>query len=293
MKDYTEADTESVRIVTDSVACLPQPLVERYGIHIIPVRVTAAGKVYRDTEEELDSQRIRDLQQTSAIDTTPWSPDVYCREYLEAGRSASALVHVVAFSQFTSTISLARAGAAMAQESRPGLRVEVFDSATTGIAQGFIALAAARASVAGGSIIRALAAAEFVRSGIKSAFTLDTLHYLARTGRVPRLTAWASAVLNVKPVIELSRGRERPVALVRSRAQGTRRLLEFVRDSANDGKTLHVALMASDRIQESEGLQDSLEQLLHPAESLVVRASPVTQIVAGPGLLGVAFYRGD
>jgi len=281
-----------VRIVTDSVACLPRPLVERHGIHIIPVRVTAAGRVYRDTEEELDPHRIRVLQQTSAIDTTPWSPDVYCREYLEASHSATTLIHVVAFSQFTSTISLARAGAAMAQEARPGLRVEVFDSATTGIAQGFVALAAARALAAGGGITRALAAAEFVGSEVKSVFTLDTLHYLARTGRVPRLTAWASGVLKVKPVIELSRGRERPIALARSRDQGTRRLVEFVRDSASNEGPLHVAIMASDDIHESESLRDSLEQLLHPMESLVVRASPVTQVVAGPGLLGVAFYRG-
>ena len=140
----TGSDAESVRIVTDSVACLPRPLVQSYGLHVIPVRVTAAGVVYRDTDDELDPQRIRALQQTSAIDTTPWPPDVYCREYLEAGRSASVLIHIVAFSQFTSTISLARAGAVMAQEARPGLRVEVFDSATTGIAQGFVALAAAQ-----------------------------------------------------------------------------------------------------------------------------------------------------
>ena len=282
-----------VGIVTDSVACLPHEMATQHGIRVIPVRLTVEGRVYRDRADELPPPLIRSLQQAPSIDTTPWTPEFYCRAYEEASATATTIIHVVAFSQFTSTISLARAGAAMAQESTPGLRVEVFDSATTTMAQGFIALAAARAAAQGKDVDDVLSEADRVRSRVAAAFTLDSLHYLARTGRAIRLASWANSLLHVIPVIGLSHGQERPIALTRSRPQAMRRLLDLVRAASVPGDPLRVAIMESGQCGHAEELQHLIEEQLHPAECIVIRVSPVTQIVAGPGLLGVAFYSGD
>ncbi len=293
MKDDSEHVGKPVRIVTDSVACVPANFVAQYDMHIIPVRLAVEGCVYRDMDDELPAGIVRKLQQAPSIDTTPWSPETYCREYLEASRQSSSLLHVVAFSQFTSTISLARAGAAMAQEERPGFTVRVLDSASTAMGQGFIALSAARAAARGKDIADVIVTAETVRAKVESAFTLDSLRYLARTGRVTRLTAWASSLLNVRPLVGLSQGKERPIGLVRSRAKAAARLLELVRSSSSATGALHVAILASPDVPEANGLQQDIEEQLHPVECLVVRPSGVAQIVAGPGLLGIAFYRED
>ena len=284
---------KTVGIVTDSVACLPPELVTQYGIHIVPVKLTVGGLIYQDIGEELTPDLIHSLQEAPTIDTTPWPPETYFRAYEAASRTASDLVHIVAFSQFTSTMSLARAGAAMAQEALPGLRVEVFDSATTAMAQGFITLAAARAAESGRDIADVVAQSERVKSRVTAAFTLDSLHYLARTGRVTRLAAWAGSLLQVRPVVGLANGRERPMALTRSRSQAIRRLFELVRTASATSGPLHIAIMDSGPSEESDELRNTIEQQLHPAESMVVHVSAVTQIVAGPNLLGVAFYTGD
>lgn len=282
-----------VAVLTDSVACLPPELAQRYDIGVVPVRVTAAGREYRDTADDLPPATVRQLQLAPALDTTPWPPETYRRAYRDAGATARSVLHVVAFSQFTSTISLARTGAALLQQEMPGLRVEVFDAATTAMSQGFIALAAARASAEGADLTHVLARAAKVRERVSAAFTLDSLRYLARTGRVPRLTAWASSLLHVMPVVGLAQGQERPIALVRSAGQGARRLLDFVRDRSTAGEPLHVAVMASDRSDEGALLLESILARYHPIESLLVTPSPVTQAVAGPGLLGVALYCGE
>ncbi len=281
-----------VAVVTDSVACLPQQVIDEYGIHIIPVRVTAGGKAYQDSAEELPPEVVRQLQETPDIDTTPWPPEHYSRHYVELGRQSKYIVHVVAFSQFTSTISLARAGADMAQEAVPGLRIELLDSATTTMAQGFIALAAARAAADGGGIEEVLEAADAVKARVGSIFALDTLRYLARTGRVNKLTAWASSALNVKPIVGLFRGETRPLGLVRSRSQSAAKLIKLLDDGAADAQPLHVAVMDVDRPQEAEQLSSSISDRFHPAELYQVRLTPATQAVAGSGLLGVAFYSG-
>ena len=282
-----------VAIITDSVACLPPELAAQNGIHVVPVRLTVDGRVYRDLADELPPRLIHSLQEAPQVDTTPWPPEFYYRAYDAASRTAASIVHVIAFSQFTSTISLARAGATMAQEEIPGLRVEVFDSATTTMAQGFIALAAARAAARGDDIDGVLAEADRVRSAVASVFTLNSLHYLARTGRVTRLASWAGSLLHVVPVVGLAHGKERPIALTRSRPQAGRRLLEQAVAASSPGEPLHVAIMESGQPGQLEGLEHSILEQLHPAEILVVTASPVTQVIAGPGLLGVAFYSGD
>ena len=112
-----------VAVVTDSVASLPKELIDEYDIHIIPVRITVEGKVYQDTQEDLPPELIHRFQNMSQIDTTPWPPETYFQAYRELSQKANNIIHVVCFSQFTSTISLAKRGARMAQEAIPGLNL--------------------------------------------------------------------------------------------------------------------------------------------------------------------------
>ena len=280
----------NVVVLTDSVACLPQDVADRFSIKIIPVRISVEGEVYKDSDERLTPEMVHSLQETPRVDTTPWPPEFYCRSYLELSKESNRLVHIVAFSQFTSTMSLAIAGARMAQEANPELRVEVVDSATTTMAQGFVALAAARAAAKGKSIEEVVTAATAIVPKVRSIFSFDTLRYLARTGRVNHLTEWASSLLNVRPIVGLSQGQERRLALVRSKSQALNTLTKLLRDGVSDTHSLHVAVMDIDRRQEADDLSSIIQSRFRPVEFYRGHSSPVTRVVTGPGLLGVAFY---
>ena len=282
-----------VAVVTDSVACLPQKVINEYGIHIIPVRITVGGKLYRDTDEDLPLELVHEFQSIPKLDTTPWPPEFYAQAYKELSHKANNIVHIVCFSQFTSTISLAKTGAEMAQEAIPQLKVEVLDSATATMAQGFIALAAARAATGGKDIDEVIEAASTVKSKVNSIFALDTLRYLARTGRINKLAAWASSLLNVKPIVGLSQGKEHPLALARSKSQSIKSLIKLMHESVSSAEPLHVAIMEVERPQEAEELSSIIREQFQPAEFYLVQFSPVMQVVAGSGLLGVAFYCGE
>lgn len=282
-----------VAVVTDSVAALPPKLVNEYDIHIIPVRITVGGKVYRDTNEDLPPELIHEFQNIPKLDTTPWPPQFYFQVYKELSQKANNIVHVVCFSQFTSTISLAKVGAEMAQEAIPHLKVELIDSETVTMAQGFIALAAARAAAAGKDMDEVIGAANLVKSKVNLIFALDTLRYLARTGRINKLAAWAGSFLNVKPIVGLSQGKTHPLALARSKSQSTKGLIKLMHDSMNSAQPLHVAVMEVERPREAEELSNIISEQFQPAELYQLQFTPVMQIVAGSGLLGVAFYCGE
>jgi DegV family protein with EDD domain len=281
-----------VAVATDSVAALPQKLIDEYDIHIIPVRITVGGKVYRDTNEDLPLELIHEFQNVPKIDTTPWPPEFYFQVYKELSQRANNIVHIVCFSQFTSTISLAKVGAEMAQEAIPRLKVEVVDSETVTMAQGFIALAAARAAAAGKDMDEVIGAGSSVKSKVNLVFALDTLRYLARTGRINKLAAWAGSFLNVKPIVGLSQGKAHPLALARSKSQSTKRLIKLMHDSVNSAQPLHAAVMEVERPQEAKELSNIIREQFQPAELYQLQFTPVMQVVAGSGLLGVAFYCG-
>lgn len=279
-----------IAVATDSVACLPEALAVQHGIRIIPVRVRVGDSAYEDSVHDLPPDVIRRLQSEPVIDTTPWPPEHYCRIYLELARTADRILHVVAFSRFTSTSELARAGAAMAQERLPGLQVQLLDSASTGMGQGFVALAAAREAERSGDFEAVVTVAERVRASTSSAFALESLGYLARTGRVNRLYGWAGSLLKVMPVVGLYGGAEHPVALVRSPLQAAKRLLAFVQEHTPPNSRLHAAVMESGRPGEAAQLAELLRGRPDMADCHTVTFTPVMQLVAGPGVLGVAFY---
>jgi DegV family protein with EDD domain len=282
-----------VAVVADSVAALPQELFDKYNIHIIPVRLTIEGKVYQDTDKDLPPEIVQRFQKLSQIDTTPWPPEFYFQEYEKLSREADNIVHVVCFSQFTSTISLAKIGAKMAKEAVPGLRVEILDSATATMAQGFVALAAARAAANGKDTNGVVEAANAIKSRVNSIFAFDTLNYLARTGRINKLAAWASSLVKVKPLVGLSQGEVHPLSLVRSWSQAIRNIIKAMRGSIESEKPLHVAIMDVECPHEAEELANMVKEQFQAAELYIIQFTPVMQIVAGPDILGVAFYFGE
>lgn len=285
----TSQGTNRVKVITDSVACLPSDLAHDNGIHLIPVRIRVADRTYSDTVEDLPPALV-DAFRVSDIDTTPWPPEHYARTYSGIARNHDAIVHIVAFSRFTSTMSLAQEGAILARQWHPGLRIEIIDSGSTGMAQGYVALAAARAAQAGAAIEECCQAAREMAERTASVFALESLDHIARTGRVTHLAAWASSLLRVTPVVKLSQGREQPLFLARSRTRAIQRIVNLITAAAGTGASVHAAVMESDPSGDGERLVCLLKQNAAPAECHLVQFTPVMRIVGGPGVLGVAFY---
>lgn len=284
--------SNTVKVVTDSVACIPPDLARAYEIHLIPVRVSVAGRTYSDTVEELPPDLV-DRFRVVPIDTTPWPPEHYARIYSDIASGHAAIIHVVAFSRFTSTMSLAEEGAVLARERHPGLKIEIVDSGATGMAQGFVALAAARAAQAGAPIHVCSQTASELAERVTSLFALESLDHVARTGRVTRLAAWASSLLRVTPVVKLSHGKEQPLFLARSRTRALQRMVDLVTAVPGTEAAVGAAVMESEPSGDGERLVRLLRQNAALAECHLVQFTPVMRIVGGPGVLGVAFYTGE
>jgi len=279
-----------VGIVTDSTACIPPDLAAHYGVDIIPLYLAFGDRQYRDGLSDEAGDFYETLRTAPDPPTTAApAPGAYAEAIARAGRDRDAVLCITVARQFSAMYDAATQGAALARERSPGLDVRVLDSDAAAMAQGFVTLAAAREAQAGATIEGVLAAAEACLERVQLLVAIDTLTYLARSGRVPRLVVWAASPLRVKPIVEFQRGSYRPVAVARTMAGAEERLLQRLERRARDGE-LHVCVHHTNVPERAEALAERVRARLQPRELLIREFTQVMGVHTGPGLLGFAFY---
>jgi DegV family protein with EDD domain len=257
---------------------------------VLPLLLQYGEQVYQDGMTEDTAQLYQTLRAASRPPTTSApSPGAYAEAILRAGRDADAVLCITVSRQFSAMYDAAVQGAALAREQAPNLDLRVLDSGAAAMAQGFVVLEAARAAQEGAGIEQVLARAEELMPRVQLLVVLDTLTYLARSGRVPRLIVWASSPLQVKPIVQFQRGAYRPVAIVRTMQRAVERLLQALERRAQPG-ALHVCVHHTNVPREAETLAERVRVSLQPKELLISEFTQVMGVHTGPGLLGFAFY---
>lgn len=281
---------QDVAVVTDSLACVPRQLMDRYGILIMPIRIVVQGKVYRDLVDITPSQAyelfLRDPEQFS---TSPSSPGDYLEAYREARKMARNTLCVTVSSRLSTSYNVAMIAREQARTECPQSDIAVLDSQTVTASEGLVALAAARAASDGKGLTEVTAVAEQVRDNVFFFAVLDTIKYVYRTGRIPRVAAGIGAMLDIKPILTSSSGAIHLKGIVRSREQGERRLIETMHSKAGE-RPVHVVVMHAYAPDKAEELKERVLADFNCAEIWVSEFSPVMGYATGTGTLGLAFY---
>jgi fatty acid kinase fatty acid binding subunit len=284
----------TVAIVTDSSACLPAELAERYGITIVPLAFLFGGDVYHDGDLPAAEfyDRLRDARQP--LTTAAPAPG----EYLEAFRrvresGATAVLCLTLSSRYSGAHSSAVKAAEYAAKDLPDLPLRVIDTGGIAMAHGFAVLAAARATAAGAGLDEAAAAAERAAAGSNLVGLLDTTRYLARSGRVPWVLHWVASLLRIKPVIAASGGRIGAVGRARTTERGIERMVSYVAGRARPSGMVRIAVMHAGVPQRAGDLCERMRARLAPEELFVVEFTSAMAVHTGPGFIGIAWQTAE
>jgi DegV family protein with EDD domain len=282
---------QKVAIVTDSISNLPRELVESYGIGIVPIRLLFKDKVYRDGVDITPSQAYElFLQDPESFTTSPSSPGHYLEAYREASSRAKDILCITLSSKLSTGYDMARIAREQAGNELPQTTIEVMDSQTVTAAEGFIALAGARAAAEEQDLSAVSRVAEEVKNKVTFLVLLDTIRYVYRTGRIPKVASNLGAMLNIKPILTSSAGLVRLKGIVRNRQQGINRLLKALKGEVGQSP-VHVAVMHAYCPDEAEKLKEQISSEFNCSELFVTEFSPVMGYATGTGTLGFAFYK--
>jgi len=150
-------------------------------------------------------------------------------------------------------------------------------------------LAAARAAADGKNLAEVIKVAEEVRDRVSLIALLDTVRYIYRTGRIPKIAALVGSLLNIKPIFTISSGIPHFMTVVRNRKRGIDQLLKIMRDKVGLNP-VHVAVMHAYAPDEGERLKERISSEFNCTELWFTEFSPVMGYACGTGTLGAAFY---
>ena len=283
---------QKVAIITDSLACLTKELVEQYGIRILPINFYVGGRIYRDWVDITPSEAYElFLKDPESFKTSAVSPEECLEAYREASQQTKEILCVTISTKLSAVYNVALQTREQAKTELPQTSIEVLDSQTVTAAEGFVALAAARAADEGKSLAEVVRAAEEMRDKVSTAILLDTIRYVYRTGRIPKVAAQVGSMLNIKPILSIS-GVVHFMGAVRNKERGIDRILQMMRDKVGQSP-VHVAVMHVYALNEAEKLMERVSSEFNCAELWLTEFSPVMGYACGTGTVGVAFYPED
>jgi DegV family protein with EDD domain len=284
---------QRVTVVTDSLACLTKELVKKYRIKIVPLNIHFNGKIYKDWVDITPEQAYElFLKAPESWGSSAPSPADYLKVFHELGKKIKNIICITASSKVSATHDVAKLAREQAEAELPQTSIEVLDSQMATAAEGLVALAAARAAAAGKSLAEVVKVAEEIRDKVSFLAFLDTIRYVYRSGRIPKIAARAASMLNIRPILTMSSGLVRFKGAVRSRERGIERMLKLMRDKVGQ-RPVHVAVMHAYALEEAQKLKDRVASAFNCAEIWISEFSPLMGYATGTGTLGLAFYPED
>lgn len=271
----------TLRIVTDSTCDLPREAIQALGITVVPLSILFGDEELLDGVDIQADQFFRRLERDPNMPTTAQpSPALFTRAYqrlIEEGATEILSIHLS--QKLSGTLESARQGA----QGIEGARIEQVDSASVSLGLGIGVMEAAKAARAGAGLdeVRTLVTDIFRRTHIF--FTLDTLEYLRRGGRMSRGQEWLGTLLKVKPVLAIQDGEVVPVGRVRTRQ---RAIEDIISRCADLRPVEHLFVVHSTTPDEANYMRDRVAALDTNAPITAGAITPVVGVHGGPGVLG-------
>lgn len=281
---------QKVAILADSIACLTPEMVKQYELQIIPANIHFDGRIYRDGVDISSADAYRLLEKSpDHFASSPASVGEYMDAYREASAKAESILCLTLSSKLSTLYEMARVAREEARDELPKTLIEVVDSKTAAVGEGLIILAAARAAAEGKSLVEVITVAKAVRDRVSVIGIMETIRYVYRTGRIPRITAKVGSILNIKPIFTITEGVVRIAGLSRSKEQAVKRAFEIMRRAVG-ASPVHVAVAHADALEEGERLKEQISSEFNCIELWLTDFSAVMAYAAGTGVLAIAFY---
>lgn len=275
-----------MKIVTDCAADLPAEEAQELGVAVAPLFIQFPEGEINSSDLTPDEfyNRLAGMQPEIPSTAQP-SAGIFAELYQKAASKDEGIISIHISSGLSGTFN-----SAIQAAKQIGERVHVFDSQTLSGAERFQVLAAVRAANAGWEKAAILERLEAVRKSTELIYTLETLTYLARGGRIGRVQALAGALLGLKPIIRVDKadGKYSTVGKTRTISRALQDIVDHLAGLYDRNEPLWATVAHGQFEAQAVALANLLKGRLNIARQEILRISPVLGVHTGPGIVGVA-----
>ena len=272
----------NIKIVCDSLSDIPKELVEQYDIHVVPLSVLFDDKEYIDGVDITKEDFYRMLRESDKLPKTSQVTYMSFKntfdKYIEEGKT---VLYIGGSSEASGTYQSAVMAKNDIEET-----VYTFDSLNLSIGAGCMVISAAKMAKEGKTVEEIVNHLENIKNDNTVLFTVDTLEYLQKGGRVSLAKA---TIGNIKPILGIEDGGVKSISQGRGKKQVISKIIELIKEQhGEDLSNKRVIVGFGDSQADFEMLNKKIKEELKLDEVYVVNIGSCITAHSGPSILGIA-----
>lgn len=277
-----------LKIIIDSSADLPLEILKKYDITVIPLRVyDEAGNEYLDgitlTSEELLLRMKKGELFTSSL---PSYNAIY--QSFHSNCLDDYCVYLTCSSDLSGTHNFAQIVKLDLLEKEPNAKIEIIDTRSVSLGIGVLVLEMVKQLEKGDSIDLVINKLHENINKIQHIFTVEDLKYLIRGGRVGKFAGFLGGMLNINPIMEVYKGRFRPIEKIRGRKKALNRILELMKARLSEEYEI-IGIVYGEKDEVVENFNSQMSGLIGEDKLLINSVGSAVGVHTGPGALGIFF----
>lgn len=275
-----------IKIITDSLADIPKGLAEKLNITVLPLTVRFGSTEYKDGIDLTPQEFYDKLKEAEEIPTTSQVPPSAFKEAIT--NSLEEGYEYVIIINGSGGVSGTHQSAVIAKEDLGYDNVFVIDSRSLSYGCGMIVVEAAKMALDDKPLEDILEHVNQMIKGAQQIFSVDTLKYLHKNGRLSAAKMALGTLLNVKPILGIVDGKVEPLDKVRGNKKLIKRIIEICKEKGiKEGAS--IGLGHASNIKGLNVLKDEIIKELSPSEIVIAEVGCTIGSHAGPGTLAVFF----
>lgn len=273
-----------IKIVVDSGCDLPEEYLKEKDIKVIPLYLKLDDKFLRDGIDIKGEEFFDLLKKNKNINTSQPPLEDFIKVYKDLIEKGDEVISIHITGKGSGTVNTAK----IAKEEVNKERIDVFDSNHISASYGFIVKRVQELIDKGLSRKEISKKFNDLVSKVSLFFTLNTLDYVNKGGRVRDIKAIVSNILDIKPILTMKDGLPKIYKLIRGRRNSIRELINIVLDHLKNSKDFEIAFVHGDAEEEINLVKEEIMKRVKPKYSFTKLISSALGVHAGPGSLGVS-----
>lgn len=283
----------SYEIITDSTANLPNHIIDRFSVNVIPVPVIVNGEItYSYEKDGKNDLKIfyEKLRKKESISTSCINEETFVEAFGNVLESGKDILYVAFSSALSVTCANGRAAASRLAEKYPDRKIYVVDSLGASMGEGLMVYHACTLKENGRTIEEVRDWLEANKLRLAHWFTVEDLYWLFKGGRVKSTSYLLASILNIKPVMHCDdEGRLTAVGKVLGRKKSIAAMVDKMVQTVENPEEQVIFIGHGDCIEDAEYMKNKINEKMKVKEFVTHYIDPVIGAHSGPGTLALFF----
>ena len=284
-----------LHFITDSASDLPKDYIEQHKLHVIPTPVVIDDVDYFDgttIQTEEFYHILDDINRN--IKTYHINPAMFTEAFLPYAKAGDSVIYLCFSTGIAGTFNAANIALSNVREDYPGFDLTIIDSKCASAGFGLVVRKLVTMLEKGASKEEIIDAADYYISHIKHVFTVQTLAYLIKGGRLTKFKGTLAETLDMKPVLIVNEaGALSVIKTVRGRKKALRYLIEYAGENGCHPGCDIIALCHGEDTESLNFVNTIVQETFHPKNTAVSVVGCAIGAHTGRGIIGFCFFDAD